>query len=309
MERSENRGGTISSKILYIVSLNHFVNDSSTYMISSLFPAMIVSFGFSEYQFGILVAVGYLVNLVFQPITGRYSERFEARKLLALGISLMASSMFLFMASNGFAMMLVAMLVIRFGSSFYHPVGVSAVSRVYSGSKLDSSMGFQSAFGNLGVVFAYMLSAPVYLAVGWKGPFMIYAALEIATVIITLISMRVPKKDRVRKNEESLAPAPKFRLGLPLFFILSAFVTGGAYAIFGNFGNLLLFRHGFGISLSDYTMAVWVVSAFLGAILVGRIIKRISRLKLMGLAFFLAGISAAVFGLAGHNFVLAILGL
>ena len=248
MEKSERAGGTISSRILHIVSLNHFVNDSSTYMVSSLFPAMILSFGFSEYQFGILVAVGYLVNLVFQPITGRYSERFEARNLLALGISLMAASMFLFMAANGFVMMLVAMLVLRFGSSFYHPVGVSAVSKTYSGSKLDSSMGFQSAFGNLGVVLAYVLSPLVYIAIGWHGPFIIYAALEITTVIVTLTGMRMPKKDPVAKKEEALAPAKKFRLGLPLFFVVSAFVTGGAYAIFGSFGNLLLFRHGFGES-------------------------------------------------------------
>lgn len=270
---------------------------------------MILSFGFSEYEIGILVAAGSLVNLIFQPITGRYSERFEARTLLALGISLIAASMFLFMVANGFVLMLVAVLVLRFGSSFYHPVGVSAVSRAYTGNKLDGSMGFQSAFGNLGIVLAFVLSAPVYLALGWKGPFMIYAALEIATVVITLVAMQMPKEDSgVKQSEERHAPR-NFSLGLPLFFIVSAFVTGGAYAIFGNFGNLLLFRNGFGLSFSNYIMAVWVVSAFVGAILVGRILKHLSRMKLLGLAYLLASVSSIAFGLSDHNFAIALLGL
>lgn len=305
---NQDPGGGISNKILYIVSLNHFINDGSTYLISSLFPAIIISFGFSEYQIGILVAVGYLVNLVFQPITGRYSERYEARKLLALGISLIAISMFLFIVANGFAMMLLAMLVLRFGSSFYHPVGVSAISRTYRGIRLDSSMGFQSAFGNLGVVLAFLFSAPLYLAIGWKGPFLIYAALEAGTVLVTLIAMHV-KTSLEPKPKEIPSDQNKLPLGIPLFFIITAFVTGGNYAIFGNFGNLFLFRHGFGLSLSNYIMATWVVSAFVGAMLVGRITKRIPRLRLLVLSYFLAGLSALVFGLSGHNLAIALVGL
>lgn len=309
MEDSDYRHEMVSKRILHIVSLNHFVNDGSTYLISSLFPAVIVSFGFSEYEIGILVAVGYLVNLIFQPITGRYSERFEARKLLAFGIILIAAAMFLFMVANGFAAMLVAVLVLRFGSSFYHPVGISAVSRTYTGGKLDSSMGFQSAFGNLGIVSAFVLSAPVYLAIGWKGPFMIYAALEISTVVITLLAMRMPKENSNLKQSNEIQKVGKFSPGLPAFFVVSAFVTGGGYAIFGNFGNLLLFHDGFGLSLSNYTMAVWMVSAFVGAIMVGRMIRKISRLKLLVLAYSLAGLSSIGFGLSGHDFVIVILSL
>ncbi len=309
MEQPKHAGGTISNRILYIVSLNHFINDGSTYLISSLLTAMILVFEFSEYEIGILVAVGYLVNLVFQPITGKYSEKLEARKLLALGISLIAASMFLFIVANGFAPMLVAMLVLRLGSSFYHPVGVSAVSRAYSGAKLDSSMGFQSAFGNLGIVFAYVLAAPVYLAIGWKGPFLIYAALEVATVVITLLGMKMPQVDSSVKQGVVVESKRKISLGLPLFFVVSAFVTGGAFAIFGNFGNQLLFLHGFGIDLSDFMIATWMVSAFVGAIMVGRITERLSRLKLLALAYLLAGVSSVIFGLSGRDFAVALLGL
>jgi MFS transporter, FSR family, fosmidomycin resistance protein len=318
---------TVSNRILYVVSLNHFVNDGSTYLISSLFPAIIVAFRFSAFQIGILVAVGYLVNLVFQPLTGRYSERYEARKLLALGISLIAASMLLFTISSTFAMMLVCILILRFGSSFYHPVGVSAVSRAYTGSKLDTSMGFQSAFGNLGIVLAFIFSAPVYLILGWKGPFLIYVALELATVIITLFAMRskverravkesiimkdqIPLKNNNNLNEQpnrdNSLPSQKSKFALPFFFVLAPFVSGGAYAVFGNFGNLLLYNNGFGLSNSNYLMATWVVSAFFGAILSGRMTRRLARTQLLALTFFIAGIAALGFAFSYHNTILAI---
>jgi FSR family fosmidomycin resistance protein-like MFS transporter len=315
-----------SNRILYVVSLNHFINDGSTYLISSLFPAITVAFGFSAYQIGILVAVGYLVNLIFQPLTGRYSEKYEARKLLALGISLIAISMLLFIVSSTFPLMLFSVLVLRFGSSFFHPVGVSAVSRTYHGSKLDSSMGFQSAFGNLGIVLAFIFSAPVYLVLGWRGPFLIYVFLEIATVLITIFGMKKAKSNprREEKVEESKSERDqqlllqntsnegkrrKFGFGLPFFFIVAPFMSGGCYAIFGNFGNLLLFRNGLGLTNSNLLMAIWVVSAFFGAIMSGRLARRLTRIRLLYFAYFVAGISAIVFAFFASIVLLAILAL
>jgi FSR family fosmidomycin resistance protein-like MFS transporter len=314
-----NLTDAISNRILYVISLNHFINDGSTYLIASLFPIMIVHFGFSSIQIGILVAVGYLVNLIFQPLTGRYSERFEARKLLALGISLIAFSMILFTVSNSFAFMIISVLILRFGSSFFHPVGVSVISRTYHGNRVDNSMGFQSAFGNLGIVFAFVFSAPVYLALGWRGPFLIYVALEIGTVLITLVTLREKATNQTDSageiengksaKETSYNGKRSPWLGLPFFFIMAAFITGGSYAIFGSFGNVFLFRIGFGLSLSNYLMAIWVVSAFIGAILTGRLTRRFTRYRLFYFSYSIAGLAALLFAFSGRNIFLALVGL
>jgi MFS transporter, FSR family, fosmidomycin resistance protein len=316
MDSSSQARNPFSNRILYVVSLNHFINDGSTYLISSLFPVITVAFGFSEYQIGILVAVGYLVNLIFQPLTGRYSEKYEARKLLALGISLIAASMLLFIVSSTFALMLISVLILRFGSSFFHPVGVSAVSRTYHGSRLDSSMGFQSAFGNLGIVLAFIFSAPVYLALGWKGPFLIYVTLEVSTVLITVLGMRTKpnlkeeksqeNKNDVNQEQNNSSTKRKFGFGLPFFFIVAPFISGGCYAIFGNFGNLLLFHNGLGLTNSNLLMALWVVSAFFGAIMSGRLTRRFTRIRLLYFSYFIAGISALGFALTGGKVLLAV---
>lgn len=317
---------SISNRILYVVSLNHFINDGSTFLVSSLFPAMELAFKFSIFQIGILVAVGYLINMIFQPLTGSLTQKFEARILLITGILSMAFSMILFAVSSTFSIMLVSVVILRFGSSFFHPVGASVISRNYSGAKLDGSMGFESAFGNLGIVLAFVSSAPAYLLLGWTGPFLIYAVLEIATVLITLFSLRSNKKsvnqqlkpilenkvkdqinngrgmDNTRRGILSKFSAVK----LPAFFIVTSFISGGSNAIFGNFGNLLLFSNGFLFNTSNDLMAIWVASAFVGAIATGWMTKKFTRMRLLSLAYLVSGICTLAFALLSHNMLVAI---
>ncbi len=305
--------------LLYIISLNHFVNDGSANLVSSLLPAMILAFGFTKFEVGVLVAVGYLVNMIFQPIIGRYSERSDAGKLLELGISIIATSMVMFAFSDTFVDMLISIFVLKFGSSFYHPVGVSLVSHSYTGKKLDSSMGFQSAFGNLGIVLAFALSAPAYLYLGWRGPFLIYFALEVATVAITLLAIRRYRRSHVNRSAENQVQEVKTpvtgkegflsRLGLPWFFILVAFVSGGTFAVFTNFGNILLFESGFSLSNSNFIMAVWVISGFVGALASGYLTNLLTRERLMPLSFLVSSIVTFPFAFLPGNLFVAVAAL
>lgn len=113
----EAKTSSFSKLVLYIVSLNHFTNDGSTGLIATLFPVVISVFGITKFEVGILVSVGYLVNMVFQPVTGRYSETFKSRNMLALGIAMIAVSMAMFTFSGTFPLMLASIVLLRIGSS------------------------------------------------------------------------------------------------------------------------------------------------------------------------------------------------
>ena len=151
---------------------------------------MVVAFGFSKFEVGVLVAVGYLVNMIFQPLTGRYSERFEARKLLALGISIIAVSMLLFTISSTFALMLVSIVVLRFGIEF-----------LPSGGSIFGSL---AATPEANWMTRWVFKAPLEILVSSSSSyfrlrftshldggdrFLIYAAFDLTTVAITLVAM------------------------------------------------------------------------------------------------------------------------
>src|SRR5205809_4745707 len=179
-----------SNRILYLVSLNHATNDGSVYLLSSLFPIVLALFNISVFQVGIIVALGYMVNILFQPVVGHYSEGREPGRLLAIGISVITVSVISFVFATGFLSLLASVILLRLGSSFFHPVGISTISKSYGGPRLQKSMGFQSAFGNVGVLLVFLTSAPLYLAVGWRPTFVVFAVWTLADVILTLTFLR-----------------------------------------------------------------------------------------------------------------------
>lgn len=138
--------------------------------------------------------------MVYQPFTGKLTQRYSPGFLLPAGILPLAASMFLFPLSGSYVERILSMVILRIGSSFFHPIVVLVVSRNYSGPRLDSALGFESAFGNLWIALAFMSSLPLYMALGWPGPFIIYAMLEAATTIITLLAF-LARTDGFRKSE------------------------------------------------------------------------------------------------------------
>src|SRR6266567_2825769 len=180
----------VSNRVLYVVSLNHATNDGSVYLLSSLFPVVLSLFDISVLQVGIIVSLGYLVNVLFQPVIGHYGEGRDPARLLALGIALITISIISFIFATGFLSLLASVVLLRLGSSFFHPVGISTVSRTYDGPALQKAMGFQSAFGNLGVLLTFLTAAPLYLLVGWRSTFLVFAIWTMMDILLTLTVLR-----------------------------------------------------------------------------------------------------------------------
>ncbi len=288
--------------------MNHAVNDGSVYLLSSLFPIVLTVFGLSVIQVGILVGVGYLISVIGQPIVGRYSERADPRKLMAVGIAIISASVLSFVVSTGFYSLLASVVLLRVGSSFYHPVGVSAVSKAYSGTGLERAMGIQSAFGNMGILFVFVSAAPIYLALGWKATFVLFAIVGAVDVAVTLGAFKIPQADDPPppKVEASQAKG-RSPFGIPTFFLATAFVSGGSYAVVLNYGNLLLETQGhIGVFLANLAVSGWILLAFLGAISTGRWPLVIRRPVLLSLTYFVSAATIVVLSVVSSNLLFAV---
>src|SRR5260370_24440193 len=109
-----------SNNILYVVSLNHATNDGSVYLLSSLFPIVLALFNISVFQVGIIVALGYWVNILFQPVVGHYSEGRDPGRLLSIGISIITVSVISFVFSTGFLSLFASVILLLLSSSIFH---------------------------------------------------------------------------------------------------------------------------------------------------------------------------------------------
>jgi DHA1 family multidrug resistance protein-like MFS transporter len=288
--------------------MNHSVNDGLVYLLSSLFPVVLTVFGLSVFQVGVLVGVGYLVSVVGQPLVGRYSEKTDSKKLLAFGIAVMSLSVFSFVLSTGFYSLLASVILLRAGSCFYHPVGVSAVSKSYTGTSLERAMGIQSAFGNLGIFLVFVSAAPIYLALGWKATFALFALVGAADVGVTLAIFKSPKPvDQPSQTEAEPQSRSRYRLGLPSFFLVTMFVSGASFAVVLNYANILLENeYHLGVFLANVAVSGWIALAFVGAISTGRWPRVMRRSVFLALVFFLSAATIMVLAFASSGLALAI---
>ena len=295
-----------SNRILYVVSLNHATNDGSVYLLSSLFPIVLALFSISVFQVGIIVALGYLVNILFQPVVGHYSEGKDPGRLLAIGISIITVSVISFVFATGFLSLLASVILLRLGSSFFHPIGISTISKSYGGARLQKSMGFQSAFGSLGVLLVFLTSAPLYLAVGWRATFVVFAAWTLADIVLTLMVLgkrhsAIPDRSQTPSNSQ-----PQTGGTIPLFFVIAAFISGGTYAVILNFANIFLgTRAHLDVSQANLIVSAFIAFASLGAIATGGWTRFVPTNVLLAISYFIASCSTAAFTLFSGNPILA----
>ena len=302
-----------SNRILYVVSMNHAVNDGSVYLLSSLFPVVISLFGLSVLQVGILVGLGYLVSVIFQPVVGRYSEGRDPKKVLALGIAIISAAIASFVLATDFLTLLGSALLLRVGSSFFHPVGVSAVSKEYRGARLGHAMGFQSAFGNLGILLVFVSSAPLYLLLGWKATFLAFALIGVVDVAVTLLVFGTSRSDAPHggdKGTDHPARAHKGRLGIPFFFIATTFISGGSYSVILNFMNILLKdQNHLDVFLANVVVSAWIASAVFGAISTGMWSRVLRPTLLLSLVYFATAASIFAFTFLSASLLLVVAAL
>lgn len=290
------------------MSLNHAVNDGSVYLLSSLFPVVLALFALSVFQVGILVALGYLVSVLFQPVVGHYSEGKDPGRLLATGISLVTISIMSFVLATGFPCLLASVVLLRIGSSFFHPVGISAISRTYNGPGLQRAMGFQSAFGNFGVLLVFLTAAPLYLRLGWQSTFLVFATWTISDIVITLAMLRRRYRGAAKKSDEPDPPVKRQsrRLGIPLFFVGAAFISGGSYAVILNFANIFLgSRAHIAVSEANLLVSAFIATAFVGALSTGTWTRFLQRGVSLAVSFLVASVTIAVFTIFSNNILLS----
>ena len=295
-----------SNRILYLVSLNHATNDGSVYLLSSLFPIVLALFNISVFQVGIIVALGYLVNILFQPVVGHYSEGRDPGRLLAIGISIVTISVISFIFAIGFLSLLASVIILRLGSSFFHPVGISTISKSYGGPRLQKSMGFQSAFGNIGVLLVFLISAPLYLAVGWRATFIVFAIWTLADVVLTLTILRGRYPAASDDHRTPSSSKPQTKRTIPLFFVLAAFISGGSYAVILNFANIFLgTRAHLDVPQANLIVSAFIAFASLGAIATGGGTRFVPTNVLLAISYVVASGSIAAFTLLSGNAILA----
>src|SRR5207249_1495230 len=168
----------------------HLTNDGAVTVIAGQITFLQTHFSFGAFETGLLSGAALLVTAIFQMVFGAMSDRRDPNRFLPLGIVVLGLGSALVSLSSTFWILLLLVSLSRIGASFYHPVGIAWIGREFQGPELDRSMGFQSAFGDTGVILGMATTSVIAVAFGWQVPFLLWGGINLGAVALGLWLVR-----------------------------------------------------------------------------------------------------------------------
>jgi len=302
----------MKKKILLSASIFHALTDAASVITPMIFPILYnQKFLITRYsQIGFLSNIGLLTTLLLQFLVVKLSFHHEYRLMMVVSGLGICASMAIVPFARSFTALLLAFLLIRIFSSFYHPIVVAWISksRAGSGKDLDDAMGIQSGSGNLGVVFAFLSVGFLAQRWNWKMPLFVWSIFGLLLGALGTLALRGVSS---RSQElTSLSAASWLRSLASIKRYIPGFFFGGmGWSVTVYFAPSLL-NHKFQIPMGStgLYLALWIGLGTITGYGYGVWSRRFGRKNVFLLS--LGGATACLFliGFAPHKAV-AVIGL
>jgi MFS transporter, FSR family, fosmidomycin resistance protein len=294
-------------RVLLTNSIYHLTNDGTVTIVAGQITLLQVAFTFGAFETGVMSGTALLVTALFQIVFGMMSDRRDPPRFLPLGIVILGVGSLLVAVSTNFWTLLTLVAVSRIGASFYHPVGIAWIGREFRGPELDRSMGFQSAFGDTGVILGMATTSVVAVSLGgWQVPFLLWGIINLAAVALGLRLLRhyrSPFRDPQPTQPDYRRLIREVR---PWLFLIA--LGGAAFTIFTTFGPLLLHhKFGFDDTSSEVAIAMWILAGALVAFFFGRVSRRFGRFRTLTVSYGCVAVASLVGAASGIPWVVLLL--
>ncbi|UCD13837.1 MAG: MFS transporter [Thermoplasmatales archaeon] len=285
-------------RVLTTTSIYHALNDSSVAVIPILFPIFKLLFQLNYTQVGIITGGGLLLTIIAQIVIGRKADGRNFPTLLSVGVLLTSASLLIITQSHDFITLLLYILLIRFSSSFFHPIGIGWISRTFKKSKLDWAMGIQSGSADLGAFIAIATTLYLTELTYWQFPLFLWSILGIIGLLIgIMLSQNLRESLTTLKNEkkrqtfkealgEGLRLIKNIKLLVPAFMI-----SGAAWGITITYLPLLLNeRTTLSLPAIGMLIAIWVGIGGIASFLYSTITSYLGRKNVIIFSYLTIGI-------------------
>jgi len=135
-------------KVLFALTLVHFMGDFYSSFINPLFPLFVAGLGLSLTEIGVIAGINRLLAFIVQPMVGYLSDRRPSRAFILGGLLLPVVFIPLSGITIGFWTLLGAIAMGSIGSSMFHP-SVTGMVPVYAGNRSGFSMSVFNTGGTL----------------------------------------------------------------------------------------------------------------------------------------------------------------
>jgi FSR family fosmidomycin resistance protein-like MFS transporter len=287
-------------KILGAVSIFHAFNDASVVALPTVLPILYTQgVLIKRYaDIGTMILIGLAMAILCQFVIGHRAKGRHYRRLLALDNLVVGLFLMLTPLARHYFVLVLFYLGVRIGSSIYHPVGIAWISHSFRGKRLDRAMGIQSAFGDIGVLAAFLATGYLAQHFGWMTPLFVWGSLNLAAAAAGLLWSRgADRGEGYREPDEPVSWKETFS---DQKYLLMPILLGGiAWGIMLAYGpSLLNHRLGAPMSATGLILGGWIGGGAVTSFLYGKVVDRIGRYRTLVLGCVLTALATCVIGLS-----------
>ena len=278
--------------ILVAISFAHLLNDMMQSVIPSIYPLIKDKYGFTFGQIGLITLVFQMMSSILQPLVGRYADKHPRPYSLSVGMLFTFVGMLLLSVSNRFGLILLAVSVIGWGSSVFHPEA-SRIAQMAAGGKKGLAQSIFQVGGNGGSAIGPLLAAAIVLpygqgAIGWFAIAALVACLTLFRVgrwYSRQLHRSVAKAVAAGHAVLSLAPRQINRaMGILILLIFSKYFYLSCMTSYFTF--FLIDKFGVDVKMSQMCLFAFLAAVAVGTILGGHLGDRYGRKYVIWISIF-----------------------
>lgn len=274
--------GTVYS-MLVICSISHFLNDMIQSIIPAIYPIMKDKFNYSFAQIGIITLVFQMTSSILQPFTGSYADKHPRPYALSVGMCFTLIGLLLLAFAENYFIILLAVSVVGFGSSIFHPTA-SLVTQLASGGKKSLAQSIFQVGGNGGSAVGPLLAAIIILPFGQHAISWFALAALLAAVIMIRLGTWYRAKLSYAVTHQSAQPlinhdiSRRTKYGALLILILLIFSKYFYTAcITSYFTFFLIDKFGVSVQTSQLCLFVFLLAFAIGTVAGGMLGDKFGR--------------------------------
>jgi MFS family permease len=275
-------------KILSLISVGHFMSHYFSLTLPPLFIYLREAFDVSYAELGLMMTLSYGASAVVQVPVGFLVDRFGAKLVLTLGLTLLSLGYGLVGLAPVFWVVILLTMIAGIGNSVFHPANYVILNSSISPGRMGRAFSIHTFSGHLGTAVAPVSMILLADLFGWRtaiiaaGVFGLTVMLALLTQWNTISEDTAAKPKKKKETAAAAGGAPDglallFSKPIVLFFLFFATLSMTSSGINAFAVTALVTLHGTPLAVASMALTVYLFCSATGILLGGEISDRTQR--------------------------------
>lgn len=244
--------------VIGLVSTAHGVSHFFQLVLPPLFPLLKDVFGVSYQSLALLTALYYGTSGVAQPLAGFLVDHVGARRMLLLGLVVIAGATALMGFAPNFYLLFPLAILGGLGNSVFHPADFALLNAQVRSQRLGRAYGFHGIAGNIGWALAPVASLGLASVVGWRTGLVVLGVAGLGLAVLLALRNELHEQAHATRVREA-------QRGAGLMANLKLLLAAPIVMCFGFFTLLAISMVGLQTFEVPTTMMLYGVSSVVAA--------------------------------------------